>query len=62
MSDRATTRGMIGKNKERIQAVIHKSDREMLQKLAEVQDRSESYVIAKIIEEYLHGSKVKRKK
>ncbi len=60
MSTTLKTDSVIGKNKTKVQAVIHKSDRDLLQKLANVQDRSESYIIAKIIEDYLHGEKVVR--
>lgn len=51
----------VGKNKDRVQAIIHKSDRELIKKLADAQDRSESYIISKIIEDYLHGNKPVRK-
>ena len=60
MSAEHKTKSVIGKNKTKIQAIIHKSDRDLLKKLADVQDRSESYIIAKIIEDYLHGDKIQR--
>jgi len=50
----------VGKNKTRIQAIIHRTDRDLIKKLAEAQDRSESYIVSKIIENYLHGDRVVR--
>ncbi len=51
--------GMIGKGNDRVQGKVTKKERELIQHIAASQDRSESYIVGKIVSEWLKANNPK---
>jgi hypothetical protein len=56
MDEMSKNRGMIGKDNDRVQGKVTKKERELIQHIASAQDRSESYIVGKIVSEWLKAN------
>lgn len=56
MGCKSKNRGMIGKDNDRVQGKVTKKERELIQHIASAQDRSESYIVGKIVSDWLKAN------